>query len=78
MRNEQKLSQYVDQLFLYTTEKTNVKPSCHAKADIGSLIEDEAHRAVGAMAVIANGPMKATCTRGDAQNEVSVNQRDRI
>jgi len=41
MRNEQKLSQYVDQLFLYTTEKTNVKPSCHAKADIGSLIEDE-------------------------------------
>ena len=41
MLNEQKLSQYVDQLFLYTTEKTNVKPSCHAKADIGSLIEDE-------------------------------------
>lgn len=41
MLNEQKLSQYVDQLFLYTTEKTNVKPSCHAKADIGSLIEDD-------------------------------------
>lgn len=48
MRNEQKLSQYADQLFLYTTEKTNVKPSCHAKADIGSLIEDDTVCASGA------------------------------
>jgi hypothetical protein len=49
MLNEQKLLQYADQLFLYTTEKTSVKPTSHAKADIGSLIEDEAnmHRGNG-------------------------------
>ena len=52
MLNEQKLSQYVDQLFLYTTEKTNVKPSCHAKADIGSLIEDEAQHGIETTASI--------------------------
>lgn len=59
MLNEQKLSQYIDQLFLYTAEKTDVKPTCHAKADIGSLIEDEAHRAIEAMNVVAHYPMKS-------------------
>ncbi|MDR8016387.1 hypothetical protein ACMHYQ_23635 [Ectopseudomonas guguanensis] len=64
--------------FCITKIKRASRQTALSSVDIGLLIEDEAHRAVGAMAVIANGPMKAMCTRGDAQNEVSVNQRDRI
>ncbi len=74
MLNEQKLSQHINQLFLYTTEKTNVNPSCHAKTDLGSLIEDETDQsthlhdaATGGLALSIAGRTAQTCDKSSKQ-----------
>lgn len=81
MLNEQKLSQYLDQLFLHTPERTNVKPSRHAKADMGSLIEDETDQsthlhdaAIGGLALLTAGRTAQARDKSSKQRRVEAGE----